>query len=89
MTHPFFTVGHSNRTINEFLDMLRDAGIAMVADVRRLPGSRAYPQYDGNLLAGSLAEVQIGYELLSALGGRRSKVDGVPPETNAAWRNRS
>ena len=89
MTFPFFTIGHSNRTTDEFIDLLREAGVGMVVDVRKLPGSRAYPHFDGDRLARSLAEVQIGYELISSLGGRRGKVRDVPPETNAAWRNRS
>jgi uncharacterized protein (DUF488 family) len=44
MLQPFFTVGHSNRTIDDFVDLLRAARIGMVIDVRRLPGSRTYPQ---------------------------------------------
>lgn len=89
MTHPFFTVGHSNRTIDEFIDVLRDAGIGTVVDVRRLPGSRVHPQFDSDRLASSLADMQIGYALIGALGGRRAKAGGVPSETNASWRNRS
>jgi len=86
---PFFTVGHSNRTIEEFIDILRRGKIGVVADVRRLPGSRACPQFDSERLAASLAEAQIAYEIVAPLGGRRSKVDAVPPETNGAWRNQS
>ncbi|CDX60412.1 conserved hypothetical protein [Mesorhizobium plurifarium] len=86
---PFFTVGHSNRTLEEFIDILRQGQIGIVVDVRRLPGSRAYPQFGSERLAASLAEAQIGYEIVAPLGGRRGKVDGIPPETNGAWRNRS
>jgi uncharacterized protein (DUF488 family) len=89
MSHPFFTVGHSNRTADEFIDLLRAARIGMVVDVRRLPGSRTYPQFDSENLARSLAEAQIGYDLIVPLGGRRSKVEDAPAETNGAWRNRS
>ena len=89
MTNPFFTVGHSNRSIAEFIDILRDASIGLVVDVRRLPGSRAYPQFDSDRLAASLAEVQIAYEHVKPLGGRRGGVDAVPAQTNGAWRNRS
>ncbi|TPI11227.1 DUF488 domain-containing protein [Mesorhizobium sp. B4-1-3] len=85
----FFTVGHSNRTIEEFIDILRQGRIGIVVDVRRLPGSRAYPQFDSERLAASLAEAQIAYEIVAPLGGRRGKVDGVSPETNGAWRNQS
>jgi uncharacterized protein (DUF488 family) len=89
MTQPFFTVGHSNRTADEFVDLLRAARIGMVVDVRRLPGSRAYPQFDSENLDRSLAQAQIKYELIVPLGGRRKKVEDVPAETNGAWRNRS
>ena len=89
MSHPFFTVGHSNRSIEEFIDILRDADIETVVDVRRLPGSRAYPQFDGERLRQSLEEVQIGYELVPQLGGRRGRAGDMPDETNGAWHNRS
>ena len=89
MYQPFFTVGHSNRTIEEFIDILRAERVAMVVDVRRLPGSRAYPQFDSENLKQSLAAAQIRYELVVPLGGRRSKMEAVPDETNAGWRNRS
>ena len=89
MTNPFFTVGHSNRSITEFIDILRDASIGLVVDVRRLPGSRAHPQFDSDRIAASLAEVQIAYEHVKPLGGRRGRVDAVPAQTNGAWRNRS
>lgn len=89
MDNPIFTVGHSNRTIDEFIDLLRVARIDLIVDVRRLPGSRTYPQFDSERLAQSLAGAQIGYELVVPLGGRRGKVDAIPAETNGAWRNRS
>ena len=89
MNHPFFTVGHSNRTADDFIALLRAARIGVVVDVRRLPGSRAYPQFDSENLAQSLSEAQIRYELIVSLGGRRKKVDDVPAETNGGWRNRS
>lgn len=87
--HPFFTIGHSNRSIEEFIGILHGAQIGIVVDVRRLPGSRTYPHFDSDRLANSLAEAQIGYELISPLGGRRRKVGFVAPETNGAWRNKS
>lgn len=89
MSQPFFTVGHSNRTADDFIGLLRAARIGMVVDVRRLPGSRTYPQFDSENLAQSLAQAQIRYELVVPLGGRRGKVEAVPAETNGVWRNRS
>jgi uncharacterized protein (DUF488 family) len=87
--NPFFTVGHSNRSIEEFIQILRDANIRIITDVRRLPGSRTFPQFESDRLASSLKEVQIAYEHLKLLGGRRSRAGGVPAEMNGAWRNKS
>lgn len=85
---PFFTVGHSNRSLEAFLDLLRAANIGLVADIRRLPGSRAYPQFNADTLEGALAAVQIGYDHIAALGGRRGKAP-PGPELNDLWSNRS
>lgn len=84
---PIFTIGHSTRPIGEFLTLLKDSRIGCVVDVRRLPGSRAYPQYDADALADSLACEEIDYWYLDALCGRRSagEITGLP--TDAFWRN--
>jgi uncharacterized protein (DUF488 family) len=89
MPLPLFTVGHSNRTIEAFIDMLRAEQIALVVDVRRLPGSRRYPQFDEDALRTSLAAAGIGLLRNAALTGRRPVSHDVPFETNALWRNRS
>src|SRR5690606_18205427 len=65
------------------------ANVGMVVDVRRLPGSRACPQFDSDRLASSLGEVQIDYEHVAALGGRRGKAYAIPAAMNCTWRNRS
>lgn len=84
-----FTIGHSNRSLAEFVSLLEESRIECVVDVRRLPGSRAFPQYDADVLAQSLAEHGIDYLYLPPLCGRRSKrdLDGMPPET--FWSNAS
>lgn len=82
----FWTIGHSNRTIEVFLDLLATHGIEAVADVRRFAGSRRLPQYGAQALADALARVGIDYVALPALGGRRR---GVPGSVNAGWRNAS
>lgn len=86
---PIFTIGHSTRPIGEFLALLEDSRIGCVVDVRRLPGSRAYPQYDADALADSLAREEIDYWHLDALCGRRSagEIAGLP--TDDFWRNAS
>jgi uncharacterized protein (DUF488 family) len=86
---PFFTVGHSNHSIDAFVDLLRGADIGLVADVRKMPMSRANPQFNGDALAAALAAVQIAYEHIAALGGLRGKAAVVPPDVNGLWTNRS
>lgn len=85
----FLTVGHSNREIGEFLDMLRGAGADMVVDVRRLPGSRKYPWFDRENLAPALREAGIGYRHAPSLTGRRPRQKDIPAEVNGFWENRS
>jgi uncharacterized protein (DUF488 family) len=86
MTVPFLSVGHSSRSLDEFLDMLRSAGVGMVIDVRSFPKSRANPVYNTDRLPDDLAAVQIGYRHLVDLGGRRGRQAGVDPAVNALWR---
>lgn len=83
---PLYTIGHSNRRIEEFLAVLSDARIECVVDVRTFPRSRTNPQFNIEVLPASLAEEGIGYEYLPDLGGRRRKSKDIPPEVNAFWR---
>jgi uncharacterized protein (DUF488 family) len=79
-----FTVGHSTRSIEEFLALLQTHGIQLLVDVRRFPASRRYPHFNGAALARSLKTVGIEYHHMPALGGRRpSKPDSI----NLGWRN--
>jgi uncharacterized protein (DUF488 family) len=85
-----FTIGHSSRSLDEFMGLLSESQIECIVDVRRLPGSRRYPQYDAEVLAGMLKAHGIEYWHLLALCGRRTKaeLDGAPPEdfwTNASF----
>lgn len=89
MTLPFHTVGHSNRSLSEFIDLIASAAVTHIVDVRKMPMSRANPQFNGDRLADDLSRVGIGYEHVAALGGLRSKDWQVPPDVNALWRNRS
>jgi uncharacterized protein (DUF488 family) len=80
------TVGHSDRTLEEFLQLLRAHRVKLVADVRKMPGSRANPQFNSATLAQALRAATIGYVHLPRLGGlRRPRLDSP----NAAWRNLS
>ena len=65
---------------------MQTASIATVADVRRFPGSRRYPQFNQQALSDSLANVGVRYVWLSELGGRRKP---LPDSPNTAWRNAS
>lgn len=89
MPHPFFTIGHSNRTVGELVDLLRAADVDLVADVRTIPRSRSNPQFNTDWLPNELETNQIGYVHLPALGGLRSKSRDVPPSTNEFWENDS
>ncbi len=81
-----FTIGHSTRTIEEFVALLRQVEVDMVVDVRSIPGSRAMPQFNIDTLPGSLAAEDVGYRHLGSLGGRRHHKKGAPPSVNTLWR---
>ena len=85
----FFTVGHSNRSTADFVDLLRESEVRLVVDVRKMPRSRANPQFNGDALAEALAEHQIGYAYVPELGGLRSRGDAPGPSPNGFWENRS
>src|SRR5688500_5104964 len=80
------TVGHSNRQLPEFLNMLSAHDVNLVIDVRKMPGSRKHPQFDRDTLAQALNEFGIGYTHLSNLGGLRRR---RPESPNAGWKNAS
>jgi uncharacterized protein (DUF488 family) len=81
-----WTIGHSTRALDSFIAALQAHGIKALADVRSLPGSRRYPQFNKEALAPSLSERGIRYEHFPELGGRRK---AKPDSKNTAWRNDS
>jgi len=83
-TKRIWTIGHSNRSSEEFLDLLRAASMERVADVRRFPGSRAHPHFGAGPLAEALQAAGIEYRHFIELGGRRSRAKGDSP--NRGWR---
>jgi uncharacterized protein (DUF488 family) len=85
----FYTIGHSTRSIAEFISLLQNVGVMLLVDVRTVPRSRVNPQYNHDALPQSLTPFQIGYEHLAALGGLRGKDRNVPPSVNAFWHNES
>jgi uncharacterized protein (DUF488 family) len=76
------TVGHSTQPIESFLAVLEVHRIELVADVRRFPGSRRFPQYGAEPFARALAARGIAYLWIPELGGRRR----AAPEGDSAWR---
>lgn len=88
MKLPFYTIGHSTRTIDEFIHLLRVAKVSVVADIRSIPRSRTNPQYNLDIFPNTLAAHQIDYKLIPELGGRRRKMR-VADNTNAFWQNDS
>jgi uncharacterized protein (DUF488 family) len=81
-----WTIGHSTRSIEEFLSLLAQSRIEAIADVRSFPGSRKYPQYGREALDATLVAHAIDYHWLPGLGGRRR---ASPDSPNTAWRNAS
>ncbi len=84
MARSIWTVGHSTRTLDEFLGLLGAHAIEAVADVRRFPGSKRFPHFSAESLAGSLQASGIRYLALPALGGRRTPLRESP---NTGWKN--
>lgn len=80
------TIGHSNRSIGTFVDLLRANEIVRVLDVRTVPRSRHNPQFNRETLAESLGALAIGYAHLPGLGGlRHARADSC----NTGWNNLS
>src|SRR5947209_18233510 len=83
--HPqpeLLTVGHSTLAIEPFVQLLRDAGVESVVDVRRFPASRRHPHFSAEPLAAELAASGLRYEHLASLGGRRTP---APDSPNTGW----
>jgi uncharacterized protein (DUF488 family) len=69
---PFFTIGHSTRSVEEVADLVQAVGADMIVDVRKMPRSRTNPQFNSDALPDALAEWQIDYRHIAALGGLRA-----------------
>jgi uncharacterized protein (DUF488 family) len=80
------TIGHSTRTLDELVALLRRHEVEHLADIRAHPGSRRYPHFGSDALAHSLPELGIEYSHHPELGGRRR---GLADSPNGAWRNAS
>ena len=89
MKMPFFTIGHSTRSLEEFVELLTSAEVRRLVDVRTVPRSRTNPQFNKETLPGALAASGISYEHMADLGGLRGKSRTVAPDVNAFWTNES
>jgi len=79
-----WTIGHSTRTIEDFLATLDAHGIETVVDVRRFPGSRRLPQFGSAALDAAVVKHGKSYRWIEALGGRRRP---DPASPNDGWRH--
>src|SRR3954465_8778062 len=68
-----YTIGHSTRTQEDFLALLRAHGIARLVDIRAFPMSKRHPQFNREAMQAWLAEAGVEYEWEKDLGGRRGK----------------
>ncbi|MEO7167896.1 MAG: DUF488 domain-containing protein [Chthoniobacterales bacterium] len=80
------TIGHSTRTIEEFIELLRAHAVSRVVDVRTVPRSRHNPQFNKDSLPASLGQAGLRYVHMPGLGGlRHARRDSI----NTGWRNAS
>jgi uncharacterized protein (DUF488 family) len=81
-----YTIGHSTRSLTEFIALIEAYGIEIVVDVRTVPRSRRNPQFNGETFPDALRTAAIAYDHAADLGGFRR---AGPGHLNAAWRNPS
>lgn len=88
MPHRIYTIGHSTRSLDELVHLLRASGVARLADIRRYPGSRRYPHFSRESLAAELPKHGIAYVHMPELGGRRTPSKDSPNDalTSEAFR---
>jgi len=86
---PIYTIGHSTRSIVEFVELLRQGQVELVVDIRSTQRSRTNPQFNLDALPEALSGWQIGHMRIEELGGRRNKSKMVAPEVNGFWTNQS
>lgn len=78
MSKRIYTIGHSTRQLHELVALLKENGVARLADIRRYPGSRRYPHFSREALEKSLPDAGIVYEHFEDLGGRRKALGDSP-----------
>ena len=89
MASPFYTIGHSTRSVAELAGLLQQVGANYVIDVRTIPRSRTNPQFNADTLPQRLIAWEIGYQHLRDLGGLRGRRKDQGPSPNTYWENLS
>lgn len=84
-----YTIGHSRRTADQVIDILDAVAVESVVDVRGVPRSRANPHFNLDVLPRTLADADIDYVHVPALGGRRTRSRAVEESVNAGWTHRA
>ena len=87
MTRAIYTIGHSTRTAEELVALLREAGVDLLVDIRTVPRSRFNPQFNVDVFPQTLAVAGIGHRHMAALGGLRHRRKGAPPSPNGMWQS--
>lgn len=86
MTKTLYTLGHSNRSLEDFLELIKAQAITQIVDVRTIPKSRLFPWFHQQALSNTLKKCGVVYYHLKELGGlRKASVDSI----NTAWKNKS
>jgi uncharacterized protein (DUF488 family) len=89
LTEPFFTIGHSTRSVEELASLLKANDVKLLVDVRKVPRSRTNPQFNADVLGTSLKPYGLAYRHIEALGGLRGRTREVASTQNAYWENAS
>ena len=89
MSNPYFTIGHSTRSLGEFAALLQASDVGTVVDVRTVPRSRTNPQFNRDTVPDDLAPFGLAYEHVAELGGLRGRRHAVQPSPNGFWDNQS
>jgi len=79
-----FTIGHSTRSLDELVSLLKTHGVRQLADIRTIPRSRRHPQFAIDALSASLPAAGIAYRHFAALGGLRKP---HPDSANTGWKH--
>lgn len=83
--HLLYSIGHSTRTYEDLVATLRAWNVITLVDIRHFTRSRTNPQFNAEILGPRLAADRISYVVMSALGGRRSRMKDVDPSRNGGW----